>query len=247
MKWPPGFEKKPNGRPLPVFSFKPLHRSPTAPNSADCFLRLKIQKKLNQGISWVWKDLVSLHWDDEYYWQILSHWFDIHYLHSSWLESFQLQLLLHLDSCWNEWHLKSESLVKLLYPPFLSVKQAAGSDSGTARYFTHLLNTAVSFAFFSTVTQLNSFSPKYLLLILQSVPIYSFHLSSMGWQFYSSFLDFPQCCPIPCLHELLQFTHHWQEWVPYVEGQEVGACDQSDCSPVAIHTVHVILLNIDYW
>ena len=60
MKWPPGFEKKPNGRPLPVFSFKPLHRSPTAPNSADCFLRLKIQKKMNQGISWVWKDLVSL-------------------------------------------------------------------------------------------------------------------------------------------------------------------------------------------
>ena len=60
MKWPPGFEKKPNGRPLPVFSFKPLHRSPTAPNSADCFLRLKMPKKLNLGISWVWKDLVSL-------------------------------------------------------------------------------------------------------------------------------------------------------------------------------------------
>ena len=86
----------------------------------------------------------------EYYWQILSHWFDIHYLHSSWLESFQLQLLLHLDSCWNEWHLKSESLVKLLYPPFLSVKQAAGSDSGTARYFTQYWGQLCPFLYCNT-------------------------------------------------------------------------------------------------
>ena len=153
MKWPPGFEKKPNGRPLPVFSFKPLHRSPTAPNSADCFLRLRIQKnwiKASPGFRKIWFLYRSLHWYGEYYWQILSHWFDIHYLHSSWLESFQLQLLLHLDSCWNEWHLKSESLVKLLYPPFLSVKQAAGSDSGTAQYFTQYWGQLCPFLYCNT-------------------------------------------------------------------------------------------------
>ena len=135
-------------------STSPSIQFQTAPQISNCsklcFLRLKIQKKLNQGISWVWKDLVSLHWDDEYYWQILSHWFDIHYLHSSWLESFQLQLLLHLDSCWNELHLKSESLVKLLYPPFLSVKQAAGSDSGTAQYFTQYWGQLCPFLYCNT-------------------------------------------------------------------------------------------------
>ena len=37
----------------------------------------------------------------------------------------------------------------------------------------------------------------------------------------------------------------WRVREKTVEGQEVGACDQSDCSPVAIHTVHVILLLLD--
>ena len=45
-------------------STSPSIQFQTAPQISNCsklcFLRLKIQKKLNQGISWVWKDLVSL-------------------------------------------------------------------------------------------------------------------------------------------------------------------------------------------
>ena len=140
-------------------STSPSIQFQTAPQISNCsklcrlLLKTKNTKnwiKASLGFGKIWFLCRSLHWDDEYYWQILSHWFDIHYLHSSWLESFQLQLLLHLDSCWNELHLKSESLVKLLYPPFLSVKQAAGSDSGTAQYSTQYWGQLCPFLYCNT-------------------------------------------------------------------------------------------------